>query len=212
MQNNLQGIDTGMGKVDSKYVFKVFKATTRFKKFRRGLTKFTRKKYSRRKHRNNWFGITYLTVRWSVLVMKHRQFLRFYQSMSLFQFNSYSSTRDVFLTTLTRTSSASGIFLFSCSKSILSYFNTNNTINVPLTKSETTFMAGYVANSLQNSVEFNPGIINFNNLYYPFHNNNLTLDHKWGVVGGLIRELLRYILRYTVLLYKIHILMVLWRF
>ena len=67
------------------HVYKVFRFTTRFKKFNIGHTRFTRNIYRRRKHKSNWIGMVNIVGYWVRSYLKYRQIVRFLQSHNLFK-------------------------------------------------------------------------------------------------------------------------------
>lgn len=66
-----------------RHTFKVFRATTRFKKWTVGLTRVVRKKYIRRKHLTTLMNLNYITNSWVSTYLKQRNFVRFYQGLGL---------------------------------------------------------------------------------------------------------------------------------
>ena len=66
--------------VTLKYVFKVFRKTTRFKKYILFPTVFFRKKDSIRKRRNNWINLTQILINWTVNYLKLKQLYKFFQN------------------------------------------------------------------------------------------------------------------------------------
>lgn len=108
----------------SLYHFKVFRKTTRFKKFNRGITKMVRKNYARRKHRTNWFVLSHITKAWASSYLRMRQFERFFNSITRFTFCAFSPDVSVFLLKLPEISNKSGINVASCTKSqLVRYLN-----------------------------------------------------------------------------------------
>ena len=65
------------------YSFKVFRMTTRFKKYKRYETTFVRKKDATRKRQTSWFTLTVVLGQWSLQYLKSRQNLRYLQTMEL---------------------------------------------------------------------------------------------------------------------------------
>lgn len=68
----------------NRYVFKVFRTTTNFRKYKLITTYFLRKKYVHRKHKTSWISITLLPILWSFKYIKFKQFLRFFQNLGIF--------------------------------------------------------------------------------------------------------------------------------
>ena len=80
--------------------FKVFRMTTRFKKYQRYKTTFVRKKDSTRKRQTSWFTLTVVLGQWSLQYLKNRQHLRYIQSNELSSYklsipNTYVITKKL---------------------------------------------------------------------------------------------------------------------
>ena len=69
----------------SSYTFKVFRVTTRFKKFQRYETKFVRKQDSSRKRQTSWLVLTTILAAWSLSYLKLKYFIRFYQTLGIYR-------------------------------------------------------------------------------------------------------------------------------
>lgn len=76
---------TGPSPIKSKYIFKVFRQTTRFKKFVLFPTMFFRKKDSTRKRKTNWLTLVTLFVSWAKTYAKYRSIIRFHQNLVITQ-------------------------------------------------------------------------------------------------------------------------------
>ena len=81
--SNLQ-IQNTLEHLTLSYTFKVFRVTTRFKKFQRYETKFVRKQDSARKRQTSWLTLTTILAYWSLSYLKVKYFLRFYQTIGLY--------------------------------------------------------------------------------------------------------------------------------
>jgi len=113
--SNLPVVD----RVSSLYNFKVFRKTTRFKRYNKGVTVMVRRKYSRRKHRTNWLIMSYITAAWATHYLKARQFERFYNSLGYFKSSAFATSTHVFLLKTQSMSSRQGVSASSCSTKIL---------------------------------------------------------------------------------------------
>jgi hypothetical protein len=157
----------------SVYTFKVFRMTTRFKKFnRKSPTVMVRKKYARRKHRTNWLRLSYITKNWVFLYIRSKQFVRFYQSLGLFNTQSYSTSVLVFEKKLSEVVNYAGLTTFACSRSIISLFLSkgDNTkyYNTPLLGSLSSGLATRDITNLPLSESINPGLVDYDSLLYPY--------------------------------------------
>ena len=74
---------TGMSKC---YSFKVFRMTTRFKKYQRNETFFVRKQDSSRKRQTSWLTLLGIFAQWSLQYIQSRQLLRYHQSRGLYMY------------------------------------------------------------------------------------------------------------------------------
>ena len=162
--------------------FKVFRKTTRFKKYNRGITKIVRRKYMTRKRKSTALFAYYITKDWVYHYLKLRQFERFYQSFGLSNITAYAADFDVFKVAPERINEG-GIHIFSVSKSIFSYFQLKNTsTNSTLRKSKIsnskqTFIQTDSFETLSNSPLSYPIAANIEN--YEYHTvNDLSLLTK----------------------------------
>jgi len=68
------------------YSFKVFRMTTRFKKYQRTGTSFVRKQDASRKRQTSWLTLLSIFAQWSLQYIKYRQYLRYYQSRGVYTY------------------------------------------------------------------------------------------------------------------------------
>lgn len=68
--------------------FKVFKRSTKFKRYNKGITKFimNRKKYFLRKRATSFIGKTLVPLKWSFYFSKKRQLIRFFQNFYILNY------------------------------------------------------------------------------------------------------------------------------
>ena len=192
--------------LDLAYTFKVFRATTRFKKYSLGSTNLMRKKYAKRRHRNNWLNLSYVTKTWVLFFLKNKQFTRFYQSLGLFNLSSYSTTVLFFGRQYLSMSNLNGATVASCSKKVIDHYLCNSGTNfyrTPLLGAPSTVLTTRTHEDLLNSSEVNSGLLQYDNLLYPYNNdrfseNNLTLAYK-----NLLGLSHTYVIKYSVFVYKI---------
>jgi hypothetical protein len=154
------------------YHFKVFRKTTRFKKFNKGITRMVRKNYSRRKHRTNWLVLSYITKSWVTNYLKMRQFERFYSALGRFQFDTFSSNFDIFSIKLNSILNHNGINIVSCSKKVLEK-HTNQSYGAGFLKNPTknTNSAVIQVSSLRDislSTDIYPNLVNLENSLFPY--------------------------------------------
>jgi hypothetical protein len=154
------------------YHFKVFRKTTRFKKFNKGITCMVRKNYARRKHRTNWLVLSYITKSWVTSYLKMRQFERFYSALGRFQFDAFSSNVSVFSLKLSSILNYNGINITSCSKNILArHINQSRGAGFLKNPTKNNNSAIVQASCLQDitlSTDIYPNLVNINNSFYPY--------------------------------------------
>ena len=161
-----------LARVSSFYNFKVFRKTTRFKRFNRGLTRMVRRNYARRKHQSNHIVLSYITRYWALHYLQARQFERFYSSLGRFQISAFSSHVDVFHVRISELSHRNGINVLSCSRPILNK-HINYSVGAaflrnPTSHTNPTMVQVLSPTDLIQSSEVYPNVINFeNSLYCP---------------------------------------------
>ena len=166
-------------KILSKYRFKIFKKTTKFKKYHLGISKSVmfRKKYAKRKHSANYINRLYITKYWMVNYLKMRQFVRFYQSINMFNVLSFSPEITVFSAKSNTLKSINGINYFSCSYGILNKFLKKSS-NSFFLKTHLSLSLVYALQttdikSLGNFSELAPSLVRYDNLNYPVDTGNI---------------------------------------
>ena len=177
------------------YHFKVFRKTTRFKKFNRGITKMVRKNYARRKHRSNWLVLSYITKSWVLNYLNMRQFERFYSALSRFNINAYSSDVSVFNLRLQELSNVNGINIVSCSKTPLRR-HVNYTKNASFLVNPTKNTNSAIVQTLQplnltTSTEVFPNVITLENHSYSYDDLTMiagspTYHEQAASIGGCL--------------------------
>lgn len=154
------------------YHFKVFRKTTRFKKYNRGITKMVRKNYARRKHRSNWLVLSYITKSWVLNYLNMRQFERFYSALTRFKINAYSADASIFHLRLQDLSNLDGINVVSCSKTPLrrhiNYASSASFLINPTRSTNSAFVQTLEPSSLVNSTEVYPSVVYLDNHSYSY--------------------------------------------
>ena len=72
------------GLFKKKQNLKIFKITTKFKKFNINFTKILRKTYVKRKRKTIFLNIFYLIYKWFIFFLKIKIFIKFYQILGFF--------------------------------------------------------------------------------------------------------------------------------
>jgi hypothetical protein len=79
-------VNKSLSELTKCYSFKVFRMTTRFKKYQRYGTSFVRKQDSSRKRQTSWLTLLSIFAQWALQYIKYRQYLRYYQSVNLHKY------------------------------------------------------------------------------------------------------------------------------
>jgi len=190
------------------HTLKVFRATTRLKKFKVGITSIVRKKYAKRKHKNNWVGLVTITRYWVDFFLRNKQFVRFYQSLGLFPYQSYSNTPNLFTKQYLNVTSTHGFATFACSKRVLHYFVPNRKNNLYKSPIPNTPASGLLSNSVPSMVdvpELNPGLVLFDKLLYPHNEQPVSKGSSVSDYYNTVSIPHSYTLRLSVLVYQINI-------
>jgi hypothetical protein len=172
----------------SLYHFKVFRKTTRFKKFNRGITKMVRKNYARRKHRTNWLVLSYITKAWVSNYLNMRQFERFFNALTRFKINSFSADVSVFHVKLKDVSNKDGINIISCSntplKRYMNYSNGSSFLTNPIKNTNNVLVQTLSAANLAESSEVYPNLILLESHTYSYDDlttvspSDISLDNQ----------------------------------
>ena len=172
----------------SLYHFKVFRKTTRFKKFNRGITKMVRKNYARRKHRTNWLVLSYITKAWVSNYLNMRQFERFFNALTHFKINSFSADVSVFHVKLKDVSNKDGINIISCSntplKRYMNYSNGSSFLTNPIKNTNNVLVQTLSAANLAESSEVYPNLILLESHTYSYDDltivspSDISLDNQ----------------------------------
>ena len=217
----LNTVNTNIGSdwfsnTSSVYNFKVFRMTTRFKKYNRvSVTKVVRKKYARRKHRTNWLRLSYITKHWVFLFIKSKQFVRFYQSLGLFNVQSFSTSTLLVNKLFSDITTERGFNTFSCSTTLLNIFKNKGVFSKyyinPLQNSQSSGLTVRSIEDLGLIENINPGLINYDNLLYPynFSNNKLTVYKNLNTI--ITNQIFTNVLLYIKVIYKTLIILTLIR-
>jgi len=191
-----------------KYNFKVFRVTTKFRKYNLGYTIMTRKKYARRRHKTNWITLSYILKYWVFFYLKLKQFTRFYQTLGLFNVQAYSASLSYFQKRLSGLNNYSGINSYSTPQSILFKFNALsknfNFYKTPLLNSNSSGILVRDLDSLALSDSVAPGLVHYDNNFYPY-NYNIRNNFLFQFNNGVDNLLLYKTLKFNLTFYQIFI-------
>ena len=118
-------LDTGVNFLKKRHTFKVFRSTTRFKRWTVGITKVVRKKYTRRKHLTNLMNLNFITNSWVSFYLAQRNYIRFYQGLFLIKSQYISPNSDIVLKQATKNINdvKTGLLLLGVSSKYLNHSN-----------------------------------------------------------------------------------------
>lgn len=161
-----------MKRFSKKHSFKVFRKTTRFKKYRLGMTKFVRKFYARKKRRTSLYMNSHILYSWIHHYLKHRQFIRFTQSFGLVPIHGYVGNADFSIKNSLIVGAEYGFHSYSCSSKVLnkSVFFENSIFQNKIIsfESRNSFIQFVDYDSSSNSNEIGTNLLYFDKLCYPF--------------------------------------------
>lgn len=167
-----QNISTSLVAMSKCYSFKVFRMTTRFKKYKRYETSFVRKQDSTRKRQTSWLTLLSIFSQWSLQYIQYRQLLRYHQNTSLYSYqfivpnisvitkkiNLFSPQLSFVTSTLTSQWAKNTVgtnpvnfntlSTNTCNDNVLSEVNVSGVILEKQTFSQTTLVQDYAVNSL----------------------------------------------------------------
>ena len=161
-----------MKRFSKKHSFKVFRKTTRFKKYRLGMTNFVRNFYARKKRRTSLYMNSHILYSWIHHYLKHRQFIRFTQSYGLVPIHGYLGSADFAIKNSLLVGAEYGFHSYSCSSRVLnkSVFFENNIFQNKVISfdSRNSFVQFTDYDSSANSNDIGTNLLYFEKLCYPF--------------------------------------------
>lgn len=195
--------------------FKVFRATTRFKKYTRGMTFNVRKRYNRRKLLTNNIFLGYITVDWLRFYLKSRHRERYIQSYGTVNATARSAEFDAFKVRALKAETSLGVALFSGSKSVLNGCIRSErllkSILVPdvLGNSRITYTQSLSPAESALSEYTHPALLTYDKLTYAPNTTLALVEHQLTVFKSVTAALLVPSLHMTVSIRQILILLVL---
>jgi hypothetical protein len=172
--------------------FKVFRATTRFKRYSIGISRVVRKKHAQRKRRTNLLALSFLTYAWSKAFQKERQFVRFYQALGLFNVLACSSNLSVLSrkqVTLANTANV-GINSCSLSRTILTHFLVSSPrslfLKPKLSVNTNSFLSTSSPCAMAQIFEAGPSAIVSDQVLYPIDANVSELANTLSLLDNAI--------------------------
>lgn len=152
-----------------RHTFKVFRTTTRFKKFRTDITSFVRRKHAKRRHKTNWLEMGYITKDWMFFINRNRQFVRFTQALGLVNFNSYSASTRLFTYNMVHKPEGINAGIAACTRNILNHFMWSRSLTLSPLFSENALLSTTSTENLEQLTDFNSGLVLYDGLTYPYN-------------------------------------------
>jgi hypothetical protein len=180
-------------KLSKRHSFKVFRRTTRFKKYRLGISRSApgRKWYTRRKRRTSFYMNSHILHSWIHHYLRHKQFIRFVQSIGLAPISGYLGSADWSVKNSFITGAPYGFNAYSCSFRVLNkrvYFSNKFFQKmIILAHSRNSFIQFFDFEAALNSDNLGTNVIFFDRLGYAL-NSEYTDDAYFPYID-LIRSL-----------------------
>lgn len=180
----------------NRYNFKVFRKTTRFKKFKSGLAGIVRGVYAKKKRRTDNYGNLFIARDWALFYLKQRQIVRFTQSLNLLPYEALSADKEVFFKRLPYVENIKGVSIYTCSTNFVKALLLK-TKNIPyfFFKSSHSVVSHTQSANLEdslNSKDLGSSSLKYEGLLYP-------IDSHRFLTSQLTNEIL---LKFTILMFK----------
>lgn len=138
---------------DKRHTFKVFRTTTRFKRYSTGLSTVVRLKTYKITRKTEKLTLACFINLWARAYMRCRQFYRYYQAIGLFNTVMPTFSPDAVKVILLKSNPVTNIFYFSCSNNVMSKYLTSNLsdwkIKSPIKNSRNSYVASTGLNDLK---------------------------------------------------------------
>ena len=209
LKNNFSEIKKKTNFLKKSKTFKVFRKTTKFKKFSRGITKVVKIKYAKRMFSSNYFILTQISKWWSFNYLQLKQIYRFSQSFGYSQILSSAPNFEIFNEINKPSDLILNLHLFSCSKKLVNRFDFYSKIFIKKTKVKNAKLSFVQTNKFESSLSneiAHPLNLYFEDLtYHPYTENQLK--NNLPILVFLQNALLNNNLHLILNIYKILILL-----
>ena len=180
--------------IDKRHTFKVFRKTTRFKRYSKGLSTIVRLKTYKITRKTEILALACFINLWSKVYMRSRQFYRYYQAIGLFNTVMPTFSPDSVKAILLKTSPVNNIFYFSCSNNVMSKYLNGSTydlnIKSPIKNSRNCYAASVSTSDLENFDQVSSSVLYLDrNFYIPEEVQNSKNEHA-EVLKSVTRTLL----------------------
>ena len=177
-------------------------------------SRMVRKVYAKRRHKNNWFGMTHILKGWVMFFLKNKQFVRFYQNLGLFRHQLHSTSINLFSKQYVNLGDNGSLNTFACSNRILSFFinpHTNTLYNSPLKQVTTSGLLTPDLSHLEDVSVINPGLVRSGKVFAPYNDNALVRKNDNMLFIHILTTQFTSVLRFITILYSVCILLTLFQ-
>ena len=179
-----------------RYKFKVFRTTTRFKKWNLGIFKVipNRRSYIKRKHKTNNIYWLPIAIKWSQNYFNTRQATRFYQLVNLLPTSILSADSELVCFRARKLDNPFGITTTSCSRHILKFiFGTTCLSSNILNKHNPMTLGSKSSIALTTSIDDIPSsndiglnLFYYDNTYFSMVDRSLNIPTNTLILNSLI--------------------------
>lgn len=171
-----------MKRLSKKHSFKVFRKTTRFKKYRVGITRSVRKFYARKRRRTSLYMNSHILYSWIHHYLKYRQLARFTQSYGLVSIQGYLGNADFSIKNSSIMGADYGFHSYSCSFRVLNksvYFKNNIFLDKIISfESRNSFIQFDSPEAADKSNDLGTNTLFFDKLCYSFDSEKFPLESQ----------------------------------
>ena len=172
-----------------RHSFKVFRKTTRYKKYKLGITKVVRRWYMRKKRKTSIYMNAHPIYTWIRHYLKHRQFVRFTQSIGLNAIMGHCAISEFPIKNSSINGAPYGFHTYSCSYNILNkdvYFSNNLFNETVITKhSRNSYIQFIDTEAASFSNDLGTNNIFADSLCYPFKCDEPFNDSYESLLKGI---------------------------
>lgn len=196
---NKINVNSSFSGIPKTYTFKVFRMTTRFKKFQRYETTFVRKQDSSRKRQTSWLTLVSIFSQWALQYVKCKQYLRYYQGIGASLFTVV--VPNVFV--LKKKTNLFNPHLAFTTLTLTQNFRTMTTSTTQKNKYNSTQLTTLTSNTIQSSMfkDVHVSTVLLENQYFP--QNTIQTSYWQYTLPLLFKSLVTPLLSYITHIYKI---------
>ena len=156
--------------LSKRHTFKVFRKTTRFKRYSIGLSTVVRLKTMKITRKTEKLTLSTFISSWSKVYLRSKQFYRYYQAIGLFNVIVPTFSPDAVKSIILKTNPVVNIFYFSCSKNVLKKYLTeklsDKKIKSPINHSRNCYVAATGLKDLKDFDKISSSILFLDENFY----------------------------------------------